>query len=157
MLNKNSIETITVDITEIEKIQSLLLKSNFELDEIWTPDEDNEVQVWSNRKLKKVIHITITEDNPIEDNTTKVVNELIDLWVELRAIRNAVEDYEDDYAYKTVRELSAFEKYNSKVEEFEEEWKDNDNHLKKIFKEDIDPSVLAFLDLDEDDKLLLTN
>ena len=157
MLNKNSIETITVDITEIEKIQSLLLKSNFELDEIRTPDEDNEVQVWSNRKLKKVIHITITEDNPIEDNTTKVVNELIDLWVELRAIRNAVEDYEDDYAYKTVRELSAFEKYNSKVEEFEEEWKDDDNHLKKIFKDDIDPSVLAFLDLDEDDKLLLTN
>ena len=157
MLNKNSIETITVDITEIEKIQSLLLKSNFELDEIWTPDEDNEVQVWSNRKLKKVIHITITEDNPIEDNTTKVVNELIDLWVELRAIRNAVEDYEDDYAYKTVRELSAYEKYNSKVEEFEEDWKDDDNHLKKIFKENIDPSVLAFLDLDEDDKLLLTN
>ena len=157
MLNKNSIETITVDITEIEKIQSLLLKSNFELDEIWTPDEDNEVQVWSNRKLKKVIHITINEDNPIQDNTTKVVNELIDLWVELRAIRNAVEDYEDDYAYKTVRELSAFEKYNSKVEEFEEEWKDDDNHLKKIFKDNIDPSVLAFLDLDEDDKLLLTN
>ena len=157
MLNKNSIETITVDITEIEKIQSLLLKSNFELDEIWTPDEDYEVQVWSNRKLKKVIHITITEDNPIEDNTTKVVNELIDLWVELRAIRNAVEDYEDDYAYKTVRELSAYEKYNSKVEEFEEEWKDDDNHLKKIFKDNIDPSVLAFFDLDEDDKLLLTN
>ena len=157
MTNKNSKETITVDITEIEKIQSLLLKTNYELNEIWTPDEDNEVQVWSNRKLKKVIHITITEDNPIEDNTTKVVNELIDLWVELRAIRNAVEDYEDDYAYKTVRELSAFEKYNSKVEEFEEEWKDDDNHLKKIFKDDIDPSVLAFLDLDEDDKLLLTN
>ena len=71
--------------------------------------------------------------------------------------RNAVEDYEDDYAYKTVRELSAYEKYNSKVEEFEEEWKDDDNHLKKIFKDNIDPSVLAFLDLDEDDKLLLTN
>lgn len=157
MLNKNSIETITADITEIEKIQSLLLKSNFELVEIWTPDEDNEVQVWSNKKLKKVIHITITEDNPIEDNTTKVVNELIDLWVELRAIRNAVEYYEDDYAYKKVRVLTAYEKYNSKLEEFEEEWKDDDNHLKKIFKDNIDPSVLAFLDLDEDDKLLLTN
>ena len=134
-----------------------MLKTNFKLDEIWTADEENEVQVWSNSNLKKVIHITITEDDPIEDNTTKVVNELIDLWVELRAIRNAVEDYEDDYAYKTVRELSAYEKYNCKVEEFEEEWKDDDNHLKKIFKENIDPSVLAFLDLDEDDKLLLTN
>ena len=157
MTNKNSKETITVDITEIEKIQSLLLKTNYELNEIWTPDEGNEVQVWTNKELKKTIHINITDDNPIEDNTTKVVNELIDLWVELRAIRNAVEDYEDDYAYKTVRELSAFEKYNSKVEEFEEEWKDDDNHLKKIFKDDIDPSILAFLDLDEDDKLLLTN
>ena len=157
MTNKNSKETITVDITEIEKIQSLLLKTNYELNEIWTPDEGNEVQVWTNKELKKTIHINITDDNPIEDNTTKVVNELIDLWVELRAIRNAVEDYEDDYAYKTVKELSAYEKYNSKVEEFEEEWKDDDNHLKKIFKDDIDPSVLAFLDLDEDDKLLLTN
>ena len=157
MLNKNSIETITVDISEIEKIQSLLLKANFELDEIWTPDEENEVQVWSNRNLKKVIQITITEDDPIEDNTTKVVNELIDLWVELRAIRNAVEYSEDDYGYKTAKELSAYEKYNSKVEEFEKEWKDDDNHLKKIFKDNIDPSVLAFLDLDEDDKLLLTN
>ena len=157
MTNKNSLETITVDITEIEKIQSLLLKTNYELNEIWTPDEGNEVQVWTNKELKKAIHINITDDNPMEDNTTKVVNELIDLWVELRAIRNAVEDYEDDYAYKTVRELSAYEKYNSKVEEFEEEWKDDENHLKKIFKENIDPSVLAFLDLDEDDKLLLTN
>ncbi len=157
MTNKNSLETITVDITEIEKIQSLLLKTNYELNEIWTPDQGNEVQVWTNKELKKTIHVNITEDNPIEDNTTKVVNELIDLWVELRAIRNAVEDYEDDYTYKTVRELSAYEKYNSKVEEFEEEWKDDDNHLKKIFKENIDPSVLAFLDLDEDDKLLLTN
>ena len=157
MTNKNSKETITVDITEIEKIQTLLLKTNYELNEIWTPDEGNEVQVWTNKELKKTIHINITDDNPIEDNTTKVVNELIDLWVELRAIRNAVEDYEDDYAYKTVRELSAYEKYNSKVEEFEEEWKDDDNHLKKIFKDNIDPSVLAFLDLDEDDKLLLTN
>ena len=157
MSNKNSFEIITVDVTEIEKIQTLLLKTNYELNEIWTPDEGSEVQVWTNKELRKTIHINITEDNPIEDNTTKVVNELIDLWVELRAIRNAVEDYEDDYAYKTVRELSAFEKYNSKVEEFEEEWKDDDNHLKKIFKENIDPSVLAFLDLDEDDKLLLTN
>lgn len=157
MTNKISIDTITVDIAEIEKIQSLLLKTNYELNEIWTPDEGNEVQVWINKELRKTIHVNITEDNPIEDNTTKVVNELIDLWVELRAIRNAVEDYEDDYAYKTVRELSAYEKYNSKVEEFEEEWKDDDNHLKKIFKDNIDPSVLAFLDLDENDKLLLTN
>ena len=157
MINKNFFETITVDITEIEKIQSLLLKTNYELNEIWTKDENNEVQVWSNKKLKKVINFNITDDNPIEDNTTKVVNELVDLWLELRAIRNAVELPEEDYSYKTIKEPSAFEKYHSKVEEIEEEWNDNESYMSKIFKENIDPSVLAYLHLDEDDKLLLTN
>ena len=156
-MTKYSLETITVDITEIKNIQSLLVKTNYELDEIWTPDEDNEVQVWSNKKLKKVINVTITEDNPIEDNTTKVVNELVDLWLELRAIRNAVEDNDDDYSYLSEKEPTAFEKYHSKVEEIEEEWNDNQNYMNKIFKDNIDPSVLAYLHLDEDDKLLLTN
>ena len=157
MINKHSLETITVDVTEIENIQSLLLKTNYELNEIWTPDEDNEVQVWSNKKLKKVIKITITDDNPIEDNTTKVVNELVDLWLELRAIRNAVEYSDEDYSYNTIKEPSAFEKYHSKVEEIEEEWNDNESYMNKIFKDNIDPSILAYLHLDEDDKLLLTN
>ena len=157
MINKNSLETITVDVTEIKNIQSLLIKTNYELNEIWTPDEGNEVQVWSNKKLKKVIKVTITEDNPIEDNTSKVVNELVDLWLELRAIRNAVEYNDDDYSYLSEKEPTAFEKYHSKVEEIEEEWNDNQNYMNKIFKDNIDPSVLAYLHLDEDDKLLLTN
>ena len=157
MINKHSLETITVDVTEIGNIQSLLLKTNYELNEIWTPDEDNEVQVWFNKKLKKVLNVTITDDNPIEDNTTKVVNELVDLWLELRAIRNAVEYSDEDYSYKTLKEPSAFEKYHSKIEEIEEEWNDNENYMSKIFKDNIDPSVLAYLHLDEDDKLLLTN
>ena len=157
MTIKNPHETITTDITEIENIQSLLVKTNYELDQIWTPDKGNEVQVWSNKKLKKVINFNITDDNPIEDNTTKVVNELVDLWLELRAIRNAVELPEEDYSYKTIKEPSAFEKYHSKVEEIEEEWNDNESYMSKIFKENIDPSVLAYLHLDEDDKLLLTN
>ena len=156
-MTKHSHETITVDITEIENIQSLLIKTNYELNEIFNPDEDNEIQVWFNKKLKKVLNLTITDDNPIEDNTTKVVNELVDLWLELRAIRNAVEYSDEDYSYKTTNEPSAFEKYHSKVEEIEEEWNDNESYMSKIFKDNIDPSVLAYLHLDEDDKLLLTN
>ena len=154
---KNSLETITINKTELKNIESLLVKTNFELYEIWTPDEDNEVQVWFNKKLKKNIQVTITEDDPIEDNTTKVINELVDLWLELRAIRNAVEYNEDDYAYQHVKEPSALEKYTSKVKELEEEWEDSENYLNKIFRDNIDPSVLAYLHLDDDDKLLLTN
>ena len=154
---KNSLETITVNKTELKNIESLLVKINFELHEIWTPDNDNEVQVWSNKKLQKKIQVTITEDDPIEDNTTKVINELVDLWLELRAIRNAVEYSEEDYAYKNEIEPTAYEKFKSKFEEMESEWNNEENHWDKIFKDNIDPSVLAYLYLDDEDKLLLTN
>ena len=154
---KISLETVTVNKAELKNIESLLVKTNFELYEIWTPDNDNEVQVWSNKKLKKKIQVTITEDDPIEDNTTKVINELVDLWLELRAIRNAVEYNEDDYAYKNDIEPTAYEKFKTKFEEMEVDWNNEENHWNKIFKDNIDPSVLAYLYLDEDDKLLLTN
>ena len=81
-----SSEEITIHTSELKNIQSLLLKTNYELREIWNSFETNEMQVWNNKKLKKVINIKISDDNPIEDNTTKVVNELVDLWLELRAI-----------------------------------------------------------------------
>ena len=115
---KNSLETFTVNKAELKNIESLLVKTNFELYEIWTPDKDNEVQVWSNKKLKKKIQVTITEDDPIEDNTTKVINELVDLWLELRAIRNAVEYSEEDYAYKNEIEPTAYEKFKSKLKKW---------------------------------------
>ena len=154
---KNSLETFTVNKAELKNIESLLVKTNFELYEIWTPDNENEVQVWSNKKLKKKIQVTITEDDPIEDNTTKVINELVDLWLELRAIRNAVEYSEEDYAYKNEIEPTAYEKFKSKFEEMESEWNNEENQWDKIFKDNIDPSVLAYLYLDDEDKLLLTN
>ena len=154
---KNSLETFTVNKAELKNIESLLVKTNFELYEILTPDNDNEVQVWSNKKLQKKIQVTITENDPIEDNTTKVINELVDLWLELRAIRNAVEYSEEDYAYKNEIEPTAYEKFKSKFEEMESEWNNEENQWDKIFKDNIDPSVLAYLYLDDDDKLLLTN
>ena len=154
---KNSLETFTVNKAELKNIETLLVKTDFELYEIWTPDKDNEVQVWFNKKLKKKIQVTITEDDPIEDNTTKVINELVDLWFELRAIRNAVEYKEDYYAFKNDIAPTAYEKFKSKFEEMESEWNNDENHWDEIFKDNIDPSVLAYLYLDDDDKLLLTN
>ncbi len=157
MIKLKSCEDITIHNSELKNIQSLLLKTDYELCEIWNSVENNEIQVWNNKKLKKNINITIFENNPIEDNTTKVVNELVDLWLELRAIRNALEHNDEEYFHQEVKEPTAFEKYHSKFEEIEEEWNDNDNYMSKVFKENIDPSVLAYLHLDEDDKLLLTN
>ena len=157
MTKLKSSEEITIHTSELKNIQSLLLKTNYELTEIWDSFENNEMQVWNNKKLKKVINIKISDDNPIEDNTTKVVNELVDLWLELRAIRNAVEYNDEEFFYKSEEEPTAFGNYQTKLKEIEEDWNDNENYLSKIFKDNIDPSVLAYLHLDEDDKLLLTN
>ena len=76
-MTKHSLEAITVDITEIDNIQSLLLKTNYELNEIWSPDDGNEVQVWSNKKLKKTIEVIITEDNPIKITLQKLLTNLL--------------------------------------------------------------------------------
>jgi hypothetical protein len=157
LIKLKSSEKITIHNSELKNIQCLLLKTNYELIEIWNSVENKEIQVWNNKKFKKVINITISEDSSIEDNTTKVVNELVDLWLELRAIRNAVEYNDEEYFHQVVKEPTAFEKYHSKFEEIEEEWNDNGSYMSKVFKENIDPSVLAYLHLDEDDKLLLTN
>jgi hypothetical protein len=115
---KNSLEILTVNKTELKKIESLLLKTNYELYEIWTPDADNEVQVWSNKKLKKNIQVTITEDDPIEDNTTKVINELVDLWLELRAIRNAVEYNDDDLLIKMILSQQLMKNLNQNLKKW---------------------------------------
>ena len=81
MIKLKSSEKITIHNSELKNIQCLLLKTNYELIEIWNSVENKEIQVWNNKKLKKVINITISEDSSIEDNTTKVVNELVDLWL----------------------------------------------------------------------------
>ncbi len=157
MINKNSIEKITILDTEISNIQSLLIKTNYELYEIWNRDGQNEIQIWHSKKFHKTIHVEICINDPLSVNTNKVVNELVDLWLELRAIRNAIEDSDEDYFSNNNLEQTAFEKYNSNLEELEEEWHDSKNYLSKIFKDEIDPAILAYLHLDEDDKYLLTN
>ena len=117
MTKLKSSEEITIHTSELKNIQSLLLKTNYELSEIWNSFENNEMQVWNNKKLKKVINIKISDDNPIEDNTTKVVNELVDLWLELRAIRNAVEYNDEEYFYKSEEEPTAFGNYQTKLKQ----------------------------------------
>ena len=43
------------------------------------------------------------------------------------------------------------------VKEYEGEWKENKTYWTKLFNKNIDPSTLAFLNLDDEDKQNLTN
>ena len=57
--------------------------------------------------------------------------------------------------YEKPVKKTSFEIYNEKLKENEEDWENN--KFKNLFKENIDPSVLTYLELDEEDKLALTN
>lgn len=155
---KNNLKNqIKVSLSNLNSIQSLLSKSKFELVEIWTPDDGNEKQVWFNKYINIKITLLITEIKTCSDND-ELVNEVRDLWFELRAIRDVMEEYylEPHVEIKN-KSINSFSRYQDQVKEYEGEWKENKTYWTKLFNKNIDPSTLAFLNLDDEDKQNLTN
>ena len=156
-MKNNFKNQIKVSLSNLNSIQSLLSKSKFELVEIWTPDDGNEKQVWFNKHINIEITLLITEIKTCSDND-ELVNEVRDLWFELRAIRDVMEEYylEPHVEIKN-KSINSFSRYQDQVKEYEGEWKENKTYWTKLFNKNIDPSTLAFLNLDDEDKQNLTN
>ena len=148
---------IKVSLSYLNSIQSLLSKSKFELLEIWTPDEGNEKQIWFNKHINIKITLILTETKTGSEND-ELINEVRDLWFELRAIRDVMEEYylEPELEIKN-KSVSSFSHYQNKVKEYQNEWEENKTYWSKLFNKNIDPSTLAFLNLDDEDKQNLTN
>ena len=156
-MKNNFKNQIKVSLSNLNSIQSLLSKSKFELVEIWTPDDGNEKQVWFNKHINIKITLLITDIKTCSDND-ELVNEVRDLWFELRAIRDVMEEYylEPHIEIKN-KSINSFSRYQDQVKEYEGEWKENKTYWTKLFNKNIDPSTLAFLNLDDEDKQNLTN
>ena len=156
-MKNNFKNQIKVSLSNLNSIQSLLSRSKFELVEIWTPDDGNEKQVWFNKHINIKITLLITDIKTCSDND-ELVNEVRDLWFELRAIRDVMEEYylEPHVEIKN-KSINSFSRYQDQVKEYEGEWKENKNYWTKLFNKNIDPSTLAFLNLDDEDKQNLTN
>ena len=156
-MKNNFKNQIKVLLSNLSSIQSLLSKSKFELVEIWTPDDGNEKQVWFNKHINIKITLLITDIKTCSDND-ELVNEVRDLWFELRAIRDVMEEYylEPHVEFKD-KSINSFSRYQDQVKEYEGEWKENKTYWTKLFNKNIDPSTLAFLNLDDEDKQNLTN
>ena len=156
-MKNNFKNQIKVSLSNLNSIQSLLSKSKFELVEIWTPDDGNEKQVWFNKHINIEITLLITEIKTCSDND-ELVNEVRDLWFELRAIRDVMEEYylEPHVEFKN-KSINSFSRYQDQVKEYEGEWQENKTYWTKLFNKNIDPSTLAFLNLDDEDKQNLTN
>ena len=149
---------IKVSKSNINSLQSLLLKSKFELLEIWTPDNGEEKQVWFNTQLNTKLTLIVKNEEELLSTNKQIVSEVTDLWFELRAIRDVLEqEYLLPELYLVDENESSFQKYQNKVEEYQCEWNENKQYMSKLFNKSIDPSILAFLNLEEADKQNLTN
>jgi len=157
-MTKNFSNIIKVSQSNINSLQSLLLKSKFELLEIWTPDSGEEKQVWFNTQLNTKLTLIVKNEEELLTTNKQIVSEVTDLWFELRAIRDVLEQ---EYLLPELNledeNVSSFQKYQNKVDEYQCEWNENKQYMSKLFNKSIDPSILAFLNLEEADKQNLTN
>ena len=157
-MTKKFSNIIKVSQSNINSLQSLLLKSKFELIEIWTPDSGEEKQVWFNTKLNTKLTLIVKNEEELLTTNKQIVSEVTDLWFELRAIRDVLEQ---EYLLPELNledeNESSFQKYQNKVDEYQCEWNENKQYMSKLFNKSIDPSILAFLNLEEADKQNLIN
>ena len=157
-MTKKFSNIIKVSQSNINSLQSLLLKSKFELIEIWTPDSGEEKQVWFNTQLNTKLTLIVKNEEELLTTNKQIVSEVTDLWFELRAIRDVLEQ---EYLLPELNledeNESSFQKYQNKVEEYQCEWNENKQYMSKLFNKSIDPSILAFLNLEEADKQNLIN
>lgn len=148
-----SFKSLSLTKENRNNIYKLLNKLNFELYEIWTADDNDEIEVWKNINLNETVELKIISHEE-DNNTSKIISELIDLWVELRAIREIFEE-EDNQIYTKTITKSSIEIFNDNLKEMEDSWEDN--NFKSLFKENVDPTLLTYLVLDDEIKSAITH
>ena len=128
-----------VTLKELDSVRAVLLKASYELLEI-IPDEQ-------------------LEDCEPEATLQTVVDELVDLWVELRAIRrNTLSDYnEDDNFLFPKKALKPLELFWQNVDHQREMRNDDPHGWAFLFNPSIDEYVCAYNDLDTIDKKAITH
>ena len=148
---------LSIPLQKLNETQKVLTAANFELDEIWTPDQGNESQIWSNSKNKSVIEIRITEN--IEDATREdIKNEIIDVWYEIRCIREVFDSLlEEDVAIVNSNDCTDVQRFENRVKETEYEWSNDKETMDFLYKNKIDPRILTYLRLDEEEKQKIIN
>ena len=148
MTNQTSFRDIIKDSSSyLEGFQSVLTKSGHSLDEICEYDDGRVYQCWSNSTGNTVI-IDVS-DTPA-DNMERIINEIIDCWLELRAIRNALEIDEDTVSLKKIDTISAFDQLLANIYECETEMQGNDAFYQLLKRGEVDAAVLSFYNLDDE-------
>ena len=138
-------------------MQTFLQEMRFELIEMWETDNKEEYEIWLNTITKTKVKVNIVKNLKYNKDASRqeVVNEIIDLWYELRAIRDILSEDEDDY-YEKANHLTPYDRYNNMVKRFVGEQESNKDTWRFVYHTIIDPHLLAYLEIDEDDRVAIT-
>ena len=159
---------IDINASDLEKTRIELTNEGFELFEICTYEEGHSYEVWQNSNKSERIRFNIIpekQDDEVIDqqdaSRQDVVNELVDLWVELRAIRNHFtynyDDIEEDDFYSIQKPPSPLDKFKKKVAETKTLIEEDQEEWNFVIREDVDAEVFAYYDLSPTDRLAIVH
>ena len=159
---------IDINASDLEKTRIELTNEGFDLFEICTYEEGHSYEVWQNSNKSERIRFNIIpekQDDEVIDqqdaSRQDVVNELVDLWVELRAIRNHFtynyDDIEDDDFYRIQKPPSPLDKFRKKVAETKTLIEEDQEEWNFVIREDVDAEVFAYYDLSPADRLAIVH
>ena len=152
----HKIQKVSVFKSKLPEAQTILAGLNFELLEIWSPDEGNDTEVWVHEKNKKTIHIIVIENE--DASRDDVVNELIDIWYEIRDLKEGILSiFSEEDELLASETVTPEESFRIKVLKTAEEWSSQENVSNFIYNKNIDPTVLTYLNMSEEEKLKITH
>jgi len=158
--HKNRNETNQVDVTaeNLEGVRKCLVATGYELLEVQDFEDGGANETWECAVTSKLVRLCSSQEvEEPEASRRELVNEVIDLWVELRAIRNtlslALRDDNDLDLPKP--EETPLDRLRSATEELETAKEENPGQWEYLFK--TDSSVLAYVALDESDRAAVTH
>ena len=153
---KNKFHKISTLKTKLSDVQITLIAFDFELLEIRTPDEGSEKEIWFNQSKNKTVEVTIIIDEGAQ--ASDVVNELIDIWIELKELKDGILSFlNDDDDFLQTNSQSPSKEFDNMVQLTKEEWANNEDEFNFIYNKKLDPTLLAYLRLSEEEKIKVTH
>ena len=153
-----------VTLEELDAVRSVLLTSSFELLEIKHIEDQQVSETWKQSGTDKQICLEILGDEKIEEpeqpaTLQNVVDELVDLWIELRAIRNSTLcAYDEDENFIFPRKpLCSLDLFWQNVDEEREKRSADPEGWSFVFKSFVDEYVCAYNALDPIDQKAITH
>lgn len=148
MTNQTSLNDIVkVTATDLEKFQSILVKSGYSLDEILDYDDGRSYQLWSDGHGTCV---TLDVSPAQSENAERIITEIFDCWLELRAIRNALEEEVEPLVLTLEQKTTAFDQLMSSIRDFEAELNEDEAMYKLMIKGEVDACLVSYYNLDEE-------